>query len=150
MGGRGSSSGAGGKSAIYLEAFNDAASIGNEYTDMLLTLTPSALAYEMIAMKDATGTNIIAEQKNHIKFLQEEVRNANGVYADLARFNNWSEKETLDRANGHIAGLKEQIRKSKKAIQMLESSETRSEYEKFRKEQKIRDIKAKKRKGRWM
>lgn len=94
----------------------------------------------MSVYQSATGRSLIAETNSDIKFLKSELRQANAMGAAYGM-----SKDAID---GMKAGLREKISLRQKAVEKMTSA--RAEYEKEKRAEEVRKIKAKRLNGRWM
>lgn len=145
MGGRGGSGGGGltSKSGEYRNAYNIEVENARNFEASFAIeqgATKDAIGYQMYVHQDVTGRSLIADTRNEIKFLKQELREANQVGASYGM--------TKDAINGMKAGIKEKILLQEKAVSAMESA--RAEYEKYRRQATTGNQKAQRRGGRWI
>ncbi|MBQ3045146.1 MAG: hypothetical protein IJD49_04255 [Clostridia bacterium] len=151
MGGRGGSSGLSGinpNSADYKNAYADEMGNAREFTAAFaLTASASTIGWEMHAYQSVTGRSLIADTQAEVKSLKESIKE---VDVTAAYVNSFYGKGTMskDTVSGTKAAIKEKIALREKAIKKM--TDSRSEYEKYKREAQTGNAKAKKRGGKYM
>lgn len=143
MGGRGSSSGMGGRSPQYKESYDiemENAKDFEGYYALEKGTTKEALGYQMYVHKDVTGRSLIADTRAEMEELQRAHRTANRDGKSYGM-----SQQAID---GMKAAIKEKIDLHQRAIKKMEAA--RNEYEKYSKQASIGNQKSKRRKGKWM
>lgn len=143
MGGRGSSSGMGGRSPQYKESYDiemENAKDFEGYYALEKGTTKETLGYQMYVHKDVTGRSLIADTRAEMEELQRAHRTANRDGKSYGM-----SQQAID---GMKAAIKEKIDLHQRAIKKMEAA--RNEYEKYSKQASIGNQKSKRRKGKWM
>lgn len=143
MGGRGSSSGMGGRSPQYKESYDiemENAKDFEGYYALEKGTTKEALGYQMYVHKDVTGRSLIADTRAEMEELQRAHRTANRDGKSYGM--------SQQAIAGMKAAIKEKIDLHQRAIKKMEAA--RNEYEKYSKQASIGNQKSKRRKGKWM
>lgn len=147
MGGRGGNSGltsgGGSSSPEYKNAYNiemENAKNFEAYFAIEKGVTKETIGYQMYVHQDVTGRSLIADTRKEIGFLKHELREANQVGKSYGMSQN--------AINGMKQGIKEKISMQEKAVKAMENS--RSEYEKYKRQAITGNENAKRRKGKWM
>ena len=148
MGGRGSAGGKGGaignpSSPAYKEAYKTEISDKMNFagaTALDTNATKDTIGYQMFVYEDVKGSSLIADTRRELEYDKAALKES----VSMGR----SYGMTSDEIGGMQKGIKEKIKAKEKAIQRMISA--RAEYENYKNQATVVNIKSARRKGQWM